>query len=550
MPETSPDNLDHEQESASAEAIPTEQEQEPITRARQLREAVFTHAEPASTETERSGSTETEKSALTDTESGSSTETEVPVEPEPVSFWEKIKHSAVNGNKQKAAAPTADRSSRRQNKTGLLVGGVLTVFVAGVWLLYLVSSPVRKPPAQDTAASTQQLTAKNEKSLTPGLQAHPGEQQPSGDQAVTAADIRGTANGTTPRSPVSAKTNGGKNDQEHELGNIPPPPPPVSAPPAPPVSNQKNALDTTALVFVRHPLKEAAGSVTTSASFEPVSLRPAVALQSQQFADLPTGTRLIARLETPVTTAVTLPAVATVEYNYEDKDHELLIPAGSRVFGKLEQADGQGFVGLRFQSIQRPSDPAPIPFDARAIGLNFQPLKGVVTGRNTTRRFLVRAASGIGEMTAATVGMSRGSAGGADALNNNVLIREQLMNNVGSAGDQELQQLAYSERRVVTLAGNTRFYLVIDHEAKQRERQDQQQKQPAPDANATSASMQAQLVELRKELADVTAKQTSLGAGPTPPGTLNPAAGTLTPATETLNPVSSSEATNPADPPQ
>ena len=542
MPETSPDNLDREQERVSAEAIPTEQEHEPITRARQLREAVFTHAEPASTETQ--------KSASTDTESGSSTETEVPVEPEPINFWEKIKHSALNGNKQKAAgaAPAADRSSRRQNKTGLLVGGVLTVFVAGVWLLYLVSSPVRKPPAQDTTAATRQLTAKNEKSLTPGLGAHPGEQQPSGDQAVTAADIRGTGNGTPPRSPVSAKTNGGKNDQEHELGNIPPPPPPVSTPPAPAVSNQKNALDTTALVFVRHPLKEAAGSVTTSASFEPVALRPAVALQSQQFADLPTGTRLIARLETPVTTAVTLPAVATVEYNYEDKDHELLIPAGSRVFGKLEQADAQGFVGLRFQSIQRPSDPAPIPFDARAIGLNFQPLKGVVTGRNTTRRFLVRAASGIGEMTAATVGMSRGSTGGADALNNNVLIREQLMNNIGSAGDQELQQLAYSEHRVVTLAGNTRFYLVIDHEANQRERRDLQQKDPqqkqlAPDATATNASMQAQLVELRKELADVTAKQTTLGAGPA-------STGTLTSATETLSAASPSEAPNPADPPQ
>ena len=421
--------------------------------------------------------------------------------------------------------------------------------MAGVWLLYLVSSPVRKPPAQDTTASTQQLTAKNEKSLTPGLQAHPGEQQPSGDQGVTAADIRGTANGTTPRSTVSAKTNGVKNDQEHELGNIPPPPPPVSAPPAAPaVSNQKNALDTTALVFVRHPLKEAAGSATTTASFEPVFLRPAVALQSQQFADLPTGTRLIARLETPVTTAVTLPAVATVEYNYEDKDHQLLIPAGSRVFGKLEQADGQGFVGLRFQSIQRPSDPAPIPFDARAIGLNFQPLKGVVTGRNTTRRFLVRAASGIGEMTAATVGMSGGAAG-ASTLSNNVLIREQLMNNIGSAGDQQLQQLAYSEHRVVTLAGNTRFYLVIDHGANQRERRDPQQKPPAPDANATNASMQAQLVELRKELADVTAKQATLSAVPTPAETLNSPAGTLTPATENLNPASPSEATTPAEPP-
>ncbi len=543
MPETSPDSFSHEptqehrfEESESSarvnasapeatvpiEAVNTERHGDP-TSPRELREAVFTKAAPSAA-------------------NPSLTETELQIAPEPVSLWEKIKHSALNGNKQKAAAaaPSADRSSRRQNKTGLLMGGVLTVFVAGVWLLYLVSSPLRKPPAEDTTASIQQATAKNEKSLTPGLQAHPGEQQPAGDQGVTAADIRGTANGTIPTSSTARKSGMAKNDPDHSLGNIPPLPPPISAPPAPSVSNQKNALNTTALVFVRHPLKEAVSSVTTS--FEPVSLRPAIALKSQAFTELPTGTRLIARLETPVTTAATMPAVATIEYNYEDKDHALLIPAGSRVFGKLEQADGQGFVGLRFQSIQRLSDPAPIPFEARAIGLNFQPLKGVVTGRNTMRRFLVRAASGIGEMTAATVGMSGGTAG-ANTLSNNVLIREQLMNNIGSAGDQQLQQLAYSEHRVVTLAGNTRFYLVIDHEAKQRARQDQQQKQPAPDASATNASMQAQLVELRKELADVSAKQTTLGAGPVP-------AGTLTSATEALNPVSPSEATHPADPPQ
>jgi hypothetical protein len=528
MPETSPDNLHQEDkqergleesgsslragssasEAAHSDTVHPDEEREAATSPQQLREAVFTKANPSSAETEGEP------------------------EPEPVSFWQKIKHSALYGNKQKAAlaAPSPDRSARRQNKTGLLVGGVLTVFVAGVWLLYIVSSPVRSPPAQDATVSSHQQAAKSEKSLTPGLQAHPNEQQPSGDQGVTAADIRALANGTTP---PAAKKNGTANDDpDYALGKIPPPPPPVPAPPAPPVSNQKNPLDTASLVFVHHAQKDSSGIGT--ASIEPVSLRPAIALKSQEFDDLPTGTRLIARLETPVSTAVTLPAVATVEYNYEDKDHTLLIPAGSRVFGNLEQADAQGFVGLHFQSIQRPSDSASIPFEARAIGLNYQPLKGVVTGRNRSRRFLVRAASGIGEMTAATVGMSRGT-GSADALNNNVLIREQLMNNIGSAGDQELQQLAYSEHRVVTLAGNTRFYLVIDHEAKQRERPDGQSQQ-APDVNTSNASMQAQLVELRKELADVTAKQTALSAGSS--------------STEMLNPASPSEATPPPSPPQ
>ncbi|MGH9581411.1 MAG: hypothetical protein ACRD4O_00550, partial [Bryobacteraceae bacterium] len=238
----------------------------------------------------------------------------------------------------------------------------------------------------------------------------------------------------------------------------------------------------------------------------------ALALQSHAFDSLVTGTRLVARLEMPVSTAVSLPVIATVEYNYEDKDHTLLIPAGSRVFGTLEQADSQGFMGLHFQSIQRPSDPAPIPFEARAIGLNFQPLKGILTGRNRGRRFLVRAASGIGQMAAATLGMNRGT-GAGDALNSNVLIREQLMNNIGSAGDQEIQQMAYSERPVVTLAANTRFYLVIDRSPKQRGRRAVQTPR-ATGVQTNSASIQAQLLELRKELADITAEQTPLTSEP------------------------------------
>jgi hypothetical protein len=91
------------------------------------------------------------------------------------------------------------------------------------------------------------------------------------------------------------------------------------------------------------------------------------------------------------------------------------------------------------------------------------------------------------------------------------------MNNIGSAADQEIQQLAYSEHRVVTLPGNTRFYLVIDHQAKPRERRETHEQQVV-DSNTSNASVQAQLLELRKELADITAKQTPLAspAVPTP----------------------------------
>ena len=523
MPEPSRDNFKPEQDSAleqtglplvssSIDEFDSEynpsQEQPAATQTNaqqgnQLREAVFTEAKTAS-------------------------DSETTPDKETVSFWQKLKHSALYGNKQKAAATSSNRHSRRQNKTGLLIGGALTALVAGVWLLYLVSAPVRRPPAPDRAAeaSTPAQTAP-EKSLTPGLQAHPAPPSSSNDGSVTAADVRATASGTTPPTPSASKKQVRAEDPDYGLGKIPPlPPAPATAPatPAPVLATaQKNPLDTTSLVFVRHTPKDS--SSASPVPIEPASYRSASALPSQAFHSLTTGTRLVARLETPVSTSVSLPAVATVEYNYEDRDHTVVIPAGSRVFGRLEQADSQGFVGLHFQSIQRPSDPAPLPFEARAIGLNYQPLRGVVTGRNRGRRLLVRAASGVGEMAAATVGLNRGTSAG-DALNSNVLIREQLMNNLGSAGDQEIQRMAYSEHPVVTLPGNTRFYLVIDQEAKQGERREAPT-QSVGDGNTSNASIQTQLLELRKELAEVTARQT-LSTSP-------PAAA---PASETVSPSS------------
>ena|SRR5271157_5936425 len=47
------------------------------------------------------------------------------------------------------------------------------------------------------------------------------------------------------------------------------------------------------------------------------SARPAAFEQSEFVTPLPTGTRLVARLESAVSTAVKEPVVAVVEYNYE-----------------------------------------------------------------------------------------------------------------------------------------------------------------------------------------------------------------------------------------
>ena len=46
-------------------------------------------------------------------------------------------------------------------------------------------------------------------------------------------------------------------------------------------------------------------------------------------------------------------------------------------------------------------------------------------------------------------------------LSNNVLLREQVANNVAIAGEQQLNDLAYHQNIVVTVPGNTRFYIVL-----------------------------------------------------------------------------------------
>lgn len=181
-------------------------------------------------------------------------------------------------------------------------------------------------------------------------------------------------------------------------------------------------------------------------------------LLEQQFSALPPGTRLVARLETPVSTAVKAPVVATIEYNY-DRDGEIVIPAGSKAFGELDQANDRGYVGIRFHTIQLP-DETTQAIDGRAMGLNYKPLEGKVTGQNTAKKFLVRSLTGVGTILAATVGVQSGL-GVDETITNNVLLRERLANNIALAGEQQMNEMAYHQNIVVTVPGNTRFYIVL-----------------------------------------------------------------------------------------
>lgn len=170
---------------------------------------------------------------------------------------------------------------------------------------------------------------------------------------------------------------------------------------------------------------------------------------------LPPGTRLVARLESPASTAVAGPVVAAIEYNYE-QDGQIVVPAGSKAIGKLEQANPSGYVSLHFTRMDFP-DGTSEKIDGISMGLNYGPVKGLVNGRRRGARFLVQTLTGLGTMASYLVGAGNFSG----PLSESGLLRERIADNVGIAGQNELNQLSFNQNIVVTVPGNTRFYIVL-----------------------------------------------------------------------------------------
>jgi hypothetical protein len=156
---------------------------------------------------------------------------------------------------------------------------------------------------------------------------------------------------------------------------------------------------------------------------------------------------------------VPTPVIAVVEYNYE-RDGEIVLPAGSRVFGKLSHVSPSGLVGFQFDRVQTPEGSVE-KIDATAMDLKFGPLKGSVSGRNRGRNFLVRSVTGIGTVAAYVVG-GQGTTGFNGPISENSLLRERLADNIGMAGQDEINTLSANQNIVVTVPGNTRFYVVVE----------------------------------------------------------------------------------------
>jgi hypothetical protein len=246
--------------------------------------------------------------------------------------------------------------------------------------------------------------------------------------------------------------------------------------------NEHDAMDKASLVFVRN-------SPSSASNAKP--LDPAAAVDWRL--GVAPGTRLRARLESAVSTAVRTPVVAVIEYNYE-QNGEIVVPAGAKAFGHLESADHSGYVGIRFDSLLMP-DGSSVGLEAAATDLQLRPMRGKVEGKHTGKNILVRSFAGVGEIAATLVG--RGSLN--QPLSEGDLLRERVSNNIGQASDQTVANLALTEHVVVSVPADTEIYVIVQKPVKESVQTPRAQVPPQT-ASQPSIEELRQLMQLQREL--------------------------------------------------
>jgi hypothetical protein len=157
---------------------------------------------------------------------------------------------------------------------------------------------------------------------------------------------------------------------------------------------------------------------------------------------------------------VRTPVLAVIEYNYE-RDGEIVVPAGAKAVGQIQEADRSGYMRIQFDSLLLP-DGSAVPIQAAATDLDMRPMKGKVEGKNTGKNILVRSLSGIGEATALLVG--HGSLN--EPLSESDLIRERISNNIGQASDEQISRLSITSRVLVTVGAGAEVYVVLEQSSK------------------------------------------------------------------------------------
>lgn len=259
---------------------------------------------------------------------------------------------------------------------------------------------------------------------------------------------------------------GGRSNAPGSLGSIPPfgpDQPGWQAPPYQPGTApigidgadlgkaEREAMEKSSLIYVRN----------VSANEVDPKARERTGIGTSEIGlGLSTGTRLRARLESAASTAVRAPVLAVVEYTYE-RDGQIVVPAGARAVGHIQEADRSGYVRVQFESLMMP-DGATVAMQGVATDLDMRPLKGKVEGKNTGKNVLVRSLSGIGQAGALLLG--QGSLN--QPLSESDLMRERVSNNIGEASDEEISRMAITSRIVVTVSADTPIYVVLEQPPK------------------------------------------------------------------------------------
>lgn len=368
--------------------------------------------------------------------------------------------SVISDVDEKPATRFATRADAKSSTDGidkgklmLLGGGLAVAVLFFVFTAIVGKSPrkhtVTKPPAQPHAEQEQQTPPKW--SVTPVMDTvhTPAPDNTSGQ--LEPSDIRRTGSKDTgaPTKPAA-----GRSAVASSLGNVPSfaetqqkwqDPAPYSEAPAeetPP--QQQNSLKEPSLIFVR-------------SAVQPQMATPPKVISDDSGTprlDLTPGTRIAAKLETQISSALLAPVVAVVEYTYAIGDR-IIVPAGARVYGQLQQADRSGLVSVKFDEIEL-LDGAREKIDAVGTGLDLGPIKGNVYGKNTGKNFIVRAASGLGSVLAEVAGNNTSAAFSEDDM-----LRERLAENIGTAGDSEVMSLNANSRVVVSVPADTKIYVVF-----------------------------------------------------------------------------------------
>ena len=363
---------------------------------------------------------------------------------------------------QKARQQQKPRDSRQElgrdkSKSLFLLVGVCVVLILVFFGVF--SHPKKKIPLpgenpRGEASLGRKVTPGQEnndptKAVTPMLSADVRSSDPALDGQVTPEDIGRTSRTGLAAKPAAATVPATKTNppQDYALSKVDFSDSTVgqgTTAPNPPSSDSTSDLKKPSLVFV------------LSAETKPM-MKPNSPEDTDEILALAAGTRLVARLQTPVSSAVPTPVVAVVEYNYE-RNGQIVLAAGSKVFGRLAQVNPSGYMGVQFSRVEMP-DGTVEKIDGSAMSLNFGPLKGEVSGKKTGTKFLVRSLTGLGTMASYLVGPQSSASEGM--ISPNTLMRERLADNVATAGQEELNGLAVNQNLVVTLPGNTRFYIVV-----------------------------------------------------------------------------------------